>query len=73
MLNVTTMCAFYTVCAGFGLLSSGAFAQERTVAITVDDLPYAAGPVSTSPAAQAASANMANHRFWRRFAHAIFP
>jgi peptidoglycan/xylan/chitin deacetylase (PgdA/CDA1 family) len=32
------------------LCSPGVFAQERTVAITVDDLPYAGGKVTASAA-----------------------
>lgn len=43
------LCGFATLC------SAGLFAQERTVAITVDDLPYAAGGVVSIDAARPAN------------------
>lgn len=47
---------------------AGLFAQERTVSITVDDLPYAAGRlVSADAAAEASQARMVNRQLLAAF------
>jgi peptidoglycan-N-acetylglucosamine deacetylase len=50
-------------CACIAVLGSpGTFAQNRTVAITVDDLPYAAGSPSPEVAGNASQAEIVNRR-----------
>jgi len=49
------------------LFLPGASAQKRTVAITVDDLPYASGGGAADPVAEAAQAGIANRAMLAAF------
>ena len=54
------------LCAAF--MACAAQAQQRTVAITVDDLPYVSGArITTSPASDAAAAETVNRRLLEAF------
>jgi peptidoglycan/xylan/chitin deacetylase (PgdA/CDA1 family) len=55
-------------CAGLAVFAStGTLAQNRTVAITVDDLPYAAGSAAPDVAGDASQAGIANRRLLAAF------
>jgi peptidoglycan/xylan/chitin deacetylase (PgdA/CDA1 family) len=59
-----SLCAF----AGFAVFGSpGAFAQNRTVAMTVDDLPYVSGSPAPDVAGNASQAEIVNSRLLAAF------
>jgi peptidoglycan-N-acetylglucosamine deacetylase len=55
------------------LAASGLGAQGRTVALTIDDLPYVAGPDGPLQPSDAAQAEIANRRLLRALSHHHIP